>query len=232
MALESFWVKQEEIPDAAASPGVVRALLVMMAAKHRPTYEHLCQVGTYTARLAEHMGLPPGRVRLARVAGLLHDIGKVAIAEDLLTKPGRLTDYEVKVMTGHVVCGAEIVSLAGVPAGLNDAVRHHHEWYNGRGYPAGLSGTAIPLISRMIAVVDAFDTMTAPRPYRQPLGSDHALKELERCAGTQFDPELVRAFANVVHQDEEAGQPWIKRLSAVPVGTREEVEPLANRLAR
>ncbi len=230
MALESFWVQQEEIPESAASGEVVRALLVMMAAKHRPTYEHLCQVGNYTERLAAHLGLPPSRVRLARVAGLLHDIGKVAITDDVLTKPGRLTDYEVKVMTGHAVCGAEIVSLAGCLAAVCDAVRHHHEWWNGKGYPAGLSGNAIPLMSRMIGIADAYDTMTTPRPYREPLTSALALKELERCAGVQFDPELVEAFVAMVRADEEAGKPWAKRLTLAPTGVSNEIEPLARRL--
>jgi HD-GYP domain-containing protein (c-di-GMP phosphodiesterase class II) len=193
----------ERLPSAAEHTPSIRSLLLMMAAKHRPTYLHLCQVSAYCRVLAHFIGLPEEQVDLAAQAGLLHDIGKAAVPDAILTKPGPLTDDELQVMTDHPNWSAELVAKSGDLGELVGPVLYHHEWFDGRGYPKGLSGNQIPLLSRMIAVADAYDTMTTPRPYRMALPSAAALSELKRWSRAQFDPELVEAFVEMIQQSKE-----------------------------
>jgi HD-GYP domain-containing protein (c-di-GMP phosphodiesterase class II) len=132
-----------------------------------------------------------------RLAGLLHDVGKIGVPDAILNKPAALTDDEFAVMRQHAVLGYEIVESAGLPeqAGW---VRHHHERIDGTGYPDGLSGDEIPLESRIILVADSFEAMTSDRPYRRAPGREFALEELRRNAGTQFDPDVVDALCRVL----------------------------------
>ena len=132
---------------------------------------------------------------------LLHDIGKVGIPERLLTKQGPLNDSEWTVMRKHPVLGAHIVTPIRVLGDAVDVVRFHHERFDGNGYPHGLSGEDIPLSARIFSVVDAYDAMTSDRPYRAARGPSVALEELVACAGTQFDPEVVRAFVDLTESD-------------------------------
>jgi putative nucleotidyltransferase with HDIG domain len=232
VALENVWLEEATLPLISGQPQVVRALLVMMEAKHRPTYLHLCQVAAYTQMLAHRLQLPPCEADLATLAGLLHDIGKIAVPDEILVKPGRLTDQELHTVTQHAQWGAEILSRTGGFDAIHDAVCHHHEWFDGRGYPAGINGAEIPLVSRMIAIADAFDTMTAPRPYRKSVSLECALQELERSAGMQFDPELVAEFVAMVREATRNGVVWTHRRIARSGPLNERVEPLALRLAR
>lgn len=231
MALESLWLNDETLPASAGEPQV-RALLLMIAAKHRPTYVHLCQVASYTELLARELQLSRKESALAVRAALLHDIGKIAVSDEILTKPGLLTNAEMAVMVHHAEWGTDILTRTGGFEPILDAVRSHHEWVDGRGYPAGLCGSEIPLMARMIAVTDAFDTMTSPRPYRSSCSVDGALEELAAYSGTQFDPEMTAAFASALST------------SVAPCGTRLQhslprlgqkliqAEPLAMRLIR
>ena len=205
MQICGVWLEPEIGPDLSEQPQAVRALLTMMAAKHQPTYLHLFQVAAYTELLARRLGLPEAEVGSATVAALLHDIGKVAIPEVVLTKPGRLTDAEMEVMINHAEWGAAILTRTGGMDHLHSAVLHHHEWFNGRGYPARLAGQEIPLHSRMIAITDAFDTMISPRTYRRSLSVEGALVELKRCSGTQFDPALVQPFVQEITEQIRSG---------------------------
>ena len=132
---------------------------------------------------------------------LLHDIGKVGIPERLLTKQGPLTDSEWTVMRKHPVLGAHIVTPIRVLGDAVDVVRFHHERFDGNGYPHGLSAEEIPLSARIFSVVDAYDAMTSDRPYRAARGPSRALEELVACAGTQFDPDVVRAFVDLTESD-------------------------------
>lgn len=230
MALETSWLETDALPEITDQPRVVRALLLMMAAKHRPTYVHLRQVAFLSEALARWLRLDSFQQRFAYTAGLLHDIGKIAVADRILQKPGRLTNDEVEVMSMHATWGAEILERAGRAADLLLAVRHHHEWFDGRGYPHHLSGTSIPLFSRIITVVDAFDTMTSERPYRSTVPVELALQELQRCQGSQFDPELVVEFSALVADARLRGEPWaLRRLSAQRVAGVVS-EPLSARL--
>jgi putative nucleotidyltransferase with HDIG domain len=231
-SLESIWLEEETLPVTSGQPQAVRALLLMMAAKHRPTYLHLCQVASYTEMLAQWMQMPEPQIELATLAALLHDIGKVAIPDEILAKPGRLTDQEMQVITQHAQWGADILARVGGFDAIYDAVRHHHEWFDGRGYPVGIAGAEIPLTSRMIGIADAFDTMTGPRPYRKSVSVESALQELERSSCTQFDPELVSHFVAMVKEAAGSGVAWTQRriLRSGPLSDR--VEPLALRLER
>lgn len=133
------------------------------------------------------------RTRL-RLAGLVHDVGKISIPDLIVRKPGRLTEAEYEVMKSHAAAGAQIVADAGLPEEA-DWIRHHHEWWDGHGYPDGLAANEIPLESRIIASADAFEVMTAERHYRAPVSEREAITELERGAGTQFDPLCVSVLA-------------------------------------
>jgi putative nucleotidyltransferase with HDIG domain len=231
VALESLWLNDEILPASAGEPPV-RALLLMIAAKHRPTYVHLCQVASYTELLARELQLSRKESVLAVRAALLHDVGKIAVADEILTKPGPLTDAEMAVMVHHAEWGNDILARTGGFEPILDAVRSHHEWFDGRGYPAGLRGSEIPHMARMIAVTDAFDTMTSPRPYRRSCSVDSALEELAAYSGTQFDPEISGAFASALTASVTHG---VTRAQHSPLRFGQKLsqaEPLALRLIR
>jgi HD-GYP domain-containing protein (c-di-GMP phosphodiesterase class II) len=134
--------------------------------------------------------------------GTLHDVGKIGVPDAVLQKPGRLEPEEFRLMQTHSVLGEQIVSRVPQLAELLSGVRHHHERYDGRGYPDGLAGEAIPKIARYLAVADTFDAMTSDRPYRKGLPVETALAEIEANAGTQFDPMLARAFARMMRRSQ------------------------------
>jgi HD-GYP domain-containing protein (c-di-GMP phosphodiesterase class II) len=150
-------------------------------------------VAAVATAIAEQLGLPRAEVDMIRLAASLHDLGKLAIPEELLQKPAELTTAEWLVVRRHPEIGHRMLESLGV-APLADWVLHHHERWDGSGYPDGLAGDDIPLGSRIILVADAFDAMMFGRLYRRPLPREEALTEIERCAGTQFDPQVVRAF--------------------------------------
>jgi ribonuclease P protein subunit RPR2 len=128
---------------------------------------------------------------------LLHDVGKVGIPESILCKPGPLTDEEYEVMKTHPLIGVQIVAPIAFLGNAVEVIRCHHERWDGRGYPDGLAGEGIPLAARIFSVCDTFDAMTSDRPYRRALPFDSAVEEIDRCGGTQFDPEVVRLFVEM-----------------------------------
>jgi diguanylate cyclase (GGDEF)-like protein len=157
------------------------------------TARHSQTVGRYAEGIARALDLPEERVQRIRAAGVLHDVGKLGIADAVLQKPGPLTDEEWADMRRHPELGARILEHANL-RDISGWVLAHHERIDGRGYPHGLAGAAIPLEARILAVADAYEAMTADRPYRSALGHDAARAELQACSGTQFDPEVVDAF--------------------------------------
>jgi diguanylate cyclase (GGDEF)-like protein len=172
----------------------IRTLAATVDAKDPYTHGHSERVSAYSRSIAVALGLSHEDIESIELAGLLHDIGKIGIPDAILQKPGRLDPDERDMIMEHAALGAKIISENASLMPLAALVRHHHEWFNGNGYPDGLSGYDIPLGAAIISVADTFDTMTTDRPYRAAPGKEKAMAELERCSGTQFRPEVVKAF--------------------------------------
>jgi diguanylate cyclase (GGDEF)-like protein len=186
-------------PDKAARYRAAASLAKAVDARDTYTGSHSERVGELAAKVATRLGLPAEQVELTRLAGSLHDLGKLAIPEEILRKPGALTDSERLVLERHPQIGFRMLDSLGVDP-VADLVLHHHERWDGTGYPDGLRGEQIPLSARIIFVTDAYDAMTSDRIYRPKRSVQAALAELERCAGTQFDPGIVAAFAEELEQ--------------------------------
>ena len=182
-------------PDRAARYRAAASLAKAVDLRDTYTGSHSSPFADLSARLAERIGLDDEQIELTRLAGSLHDLGKLAIPEEILRKPGPLTEPERLVLERHPQIGFRMLESLGVDP-VADWVLHHHERWDGTGYPDKLSGPHIPLGARILFVADAWDAMTSDRVYRSRLSAEAALEELERCAGTQFDPEIVQALAN------------------------------------
>jgi diguanylate cyclase (GGDEF)-like protein len=180
-------------PDQAARYRAAASLAKAVDARDTYTGSHSERVSELAARVALRIGLDPEQVELTRLAGSLHDLGKLAIPEEILRKPGALTDSERLVLERHSQIGFRMLDSLGVDPVAN-LVLHHHERWDGAGYPDNLRGEQIPLGARIIFVADAYDAMTSDRIYRRKRSPEAALAELRRCAGTQFDPGIVAAF--------------------------------------
>jgi putative nucleotidyltransferase with HDIG domain len=157
------------------------------------TGSHSDRVATLAAEIATQLGLTAEEIELTRLAGSLHDLGKLAIPEEILRKPAGLSAAERLVLERHPQIGYRMLESLGVDP-IADWVLHHHERWDGHGYPDGLAEESIPLGARIIFVADAFDAMTSDRIYREGLSHEDAVAEVERCAGSQFDPDVVNAF--------------------------------------
>jgi response regulator RpfG family c-di-GMP phosphodiesterase len=169
-----------------------------LAAEYRDdnTHEHTERVADLAARLARHLGHDDRTVWLVRQAAPLHDLGKIAIPDHVLLKPGRLTNEEFEVVKTHAVLGARVLadSESDLLQTAERVARSHHERWDGAGYPDGLAGEAIPIEGRLVHVADVFDVLVHERPYKESWTVEAAAEEIRRGAGTQFDPEVVRAF--------------------------------------
>ena len=173
----------------------LRALGRVLEVRDDRTFGHTDRVTALTVRLGTALHLGPETLEVLRWGAYLHDIGKVAVPDDILRKPGRFTLEERLVMQTHVVIGDEmLLDEDFLPHGVRAVVRHHHERWDGGGYPDGLSEGEIPLLARIFSVVDVYDALTSERPYKRAWSHEDALAELNRCAGTQFDSQVVQAF--------------------------------------
>lgn len=176
----------------------VQSLALAVEAKDPYTKGHSERVAEIARRLAIAMGFPEREVARVHTAGILHDIGKIGVPEDILHKQGKLSDEEYSIIRQHPVDGHNILKPLDFLADILPAVYHHHEQYDGTGYPDRLSGDAIPLWSRLLQVADTFDAMTSTRPYRIAMDKARAIDEIIRCSGTQFDPEVVKALMTFI----------------------------------
>lgn len=176
---------------------MVRELSQAIEARDPSTRGHSARVTKLAEAVARRLGWDEQRLADLRIGGSLHDVGKLAVAERILRKPGRLDAAELEQIRSHPARGATLIErLKTVHAALPYVLCHHERW-DGGGYPNGLRGDDIPVEARLLAIADAFDAMISHRPYRSALSYEAALGELDRCAGTQFDPDLVREFVDV-----------------------------------
>ncbi len=181
--------QMDEVQDMA-----VAALGAALGLKDHETEEHCVRVSENSVRLGAALGLSPYELRNLRWSSYLHDVGKIGIPEQILLKPGQLTAAERRVMEKHPKMGYDLIRGIGFLADATDVVIAHHEWYDGTGYPSALALDRIPLSARIFAVMDALDAMTSDRPYRAARPFREAVAELRSQAGSQFDPEIVKAF--------------------------------------
>lgn len=176
---------------------MVDALTTALDAKNSYTCGHSERVAILSLLLANTMGLSPAEQTRIHIGAHLHDIGKIGIPDAILNKQGKLTDDEFSIIRQHPEIGDTIVSKLRVFHSVGDIVRHHHERFDGKGYPDGLRGQDISLGARIVAVADAFDAMTSTRAYRQVFTLSQALEETKRCRGTQFDPDIVAVLVDL-----------------------------------
>ncbi len=188
----------------ASYVAAVRALANSLDAKDAYTRGHSERVMIIAMEISKRMGLTPEEVKNIQIGALLHDIGKIGIAEAIINKPGKLTEEEYELIKTHPSRGAKIIEPVKFFKEKLPVIRYHHERYDGKGYPEGLKGEAIPLDARIVCVADTFDAMTSKRSYRAPLSLDQAVKELVRCSGTQFDPKVVAALLDLLQDPQMA----------------------------
>jgi two-component system cell cycle response regulator len=176
-------------------------MLRILAERDPDLSHHVTDVAALAERVAGALGLAPAEIEHVRIAAELHDVGKVAIPDEILLKAGPLDAGEWRFMERHTIIGERIIGSSPGLAPVAEMVRSSHERWDGRGYPDRLAGEAIPLGARVVAVCDAFDAMTKDRSYRSGMSDDDAISELHRCAGTQFDPAVVTAFELAMRRD-------------------------------
>jgi HD-GYP domain-containing protein (c-di-GMP phosphodiesterase class II) len=196
--------------------GTLHALTSAIDAKDSYTHGHTERVAKLSRMLAEAWGLDKETVERVYISGLVHDVGKIGVPESVLCKPGKLTDDEFALIKMHPEIGARILQDIRQMEDLLPGVMHHHERWDGNGYPHKLGGYDIPLFGRLIGLADAFDAMISTRTYRSAMSLEAVLEEIRRCAGTQFDPELAEVFLQLdfgpffelleKHQHEKSGQ--------------------------
>jgi putative two-component system response regulator len=203
-ALERARIRHEALQYRFVTPildGVALALTAAIEARDLETGAHCTQLGSMGERVARLMGLSEQDRTTIRIGGYLHDVGKIAIADRILLKPGRLTDDEYREMQRHAEIGGSIVQTHESMEGIAKIVRHHHERFDGDGYPDRLVGEAIPLGARIITIADAFSAMTNDRVYRKAIPVEQAWEEVRRNSGSQFDPAIVELFEVAVAVD-------------------------------
>ena len=200
-----------------AYDGTVVGFAALLEGRDTTTADHCERVRSLCARLGQEMGLGTDRIRDLELGAMLHDIGKFKIPDAILTKAGPLTAEEWDVMRRHPEFGAEIVSKIDFLRGAGEVVRNHHEKYDGSGYPRGIRGDDIPLAARIFMVVDAYDTITSKRSYKEPQPPEEAIVEIRRCSGSHFDPTVVEAFERVF--------PEIAVETVASMATRRDAQP-------
>ena len=178
----------------------IQAIARTIDAKDEYTNGHSIRVGYYSKLIAENLGLKPDEVDNIYYIALLHDIGKIAIPDNILNKPGRLTDDEFESMKSHTTKGAKILNGISTIPQIIDGAKSHHERYDGTGYPEGLKGEEIPLVARIICCADCIDAMASKRVYKEPYSVEKIISEFRRCSGTQFDPKIASLVIDMMEK--------------------------------
>ncbi|HEX8091875.1 MAG TPA: diguanylate cyclase [Blastocatellia bacterium] len=181
----------------------IEALAIAIDAKDEVTHDHVHRVQIYATGLGRLFGLPEPEIEALKAGALLHDIGKLAVPDYILNKPGKLTEAEYDKMKIHTVVGAEILTRVGFPYPVVPVVRHHHERWDGRGYPDKLKGEDIPMTARILMVVDCFDAVREDRQYRKAMTREEAIELLKANSGTMYDPEIIRVFLDHLPEFED-----------------------------
>lgn len=195
---KSLLNEQRQIEKRLQSQKAV-VIIFAKAIEKRDQYRggHADRVTEYAIKTAEQLGWPKERITVLELGGHLHDVGKIGVPDAVLNKAGKLTVEEFELMKAHPEIGEQILRGNDFLEALLPYVLFHHERYDGKGYPKGLAGEAIPIEGRLLAVSDAFDAMTSTRPYRKGMDPEAAISEIKRCTGTQFDPKIVGPFLEV-----------------------------------
>ena len=179
----------------------IETLRYTVEAKDTYTRGHSDRVSAYSVLIGEKLGLSEQDLKTLKIGGLFHDVGKIGVPDAILQKESKLTDDEYSEIKNHPSIGAHILSTASIFKDIIPIVKHHHEKYDGTGYPSKLKGTEIPYLARIAAVADSFDAMTSKRTYRNSLDIDTVINEIKRCKGTQFDPEIADVFLDILEHD-------------------------------
>ncbi len=177
----------------------VKTLALAVEAKDPYTRGHSERVAEVAVQLARSMNLVGEDLELLRIGALLHDVGKIGVPEAVLLKKGKLSNDEFDIIKKHPAAGEKIIKPIGFLADILPVVLHHHERFDGCGYPKGLGGEDFPLFARIVQVADTFDAMTSNRPYRDPMPIEEVIKEFHRCSGSQFDPRITEVFLRIIH---------------------------------
>jgi putative nucleotidyltransferase with HDIG domain len=200
-AIELERLKEKQRVEQKAMLDTTLGLAQAVEEKDRYTKGHVERVARYALLIAEKLDYPPEKMELLRYAGLLHDIGKIAIPEEILLKTTKLTDSEFLVIRNHPDMACRILAPISFLHAIIPAVRHHHENFDGTGYPDRIRGEEIPLEARILKIADYFDAVTSARPYRKPMTYEEAVALLEKGAGKDFDPRIVRAFVEILETE-------------------------------
>ena len=182
----------------------IQTLRYTVEARDEYTRGHSDRVSEYSVIIGKKMGLSDKDIKTLKIGGLFHDIGKIGVPDSILLKESKLTDDEYSQIKNHPSIGAHILSTATIFQDIIPIVKHHHEKFNGTGYPGKLVGEEIPFLARITAVADSFDAMTSKRTYRDSLPMDIVRNEIERCKGTQFDPKIADVFLSILDNDFES----------------------------
>ena len=179
----------------------IQTVRYTVEAKDSYTRGHSDRVSEYSCLIGKKLGLPEEDIKRLHIGGLFHDVGKIGVPDNILQKNGKLTDDEYSEIKNHPTIGAHILSTASIFQDIIPIVKHHHEKYDGNGYPSRLKGEDIPYLARIAAIADSFDAMTSKRVYRDSLPVETVISEFERCKGTQFDPKLTDVFLDILRND-------------------------------